>query len=341
MIRYTTVKEKRQNASNSVKTPSSTGEVDIAHEGGPGGSIFKTMSIRPGIKMIFADHEVGQRLEMDYEIDLAPISLSYAMSQRIRSTMTSGPRGKTVIERSPGDSVLAYLPKTRGTNQILSKGRLLGVSFHFSPQVFYELFTDLPGCLKGLCSVSGTPKGQRFYQQSRFDKETLLVLKQILVCPYEGEIQRLYFESKALELVALKLAELEQGHRVPDSNRRDLDRAREAYHILLSDLDHPPSLIDLSRRVGINRNKLNQEFKALYGDTVFNVLRNARLSEAWSLLKQSDKSLSEIAFSVGYNNQSNFTTAFRKEFGKTPKEVRQDVAVEPLPPHVRKPALAR
>ncbi len=341
MIRYMTVKDRRQNASNSVKGPYSTGEVDIAHKNDHGGAFFKIMNIRPGIKMIFADHEVRQNLQMDYEIDLAPISLSYAMSQRIRSTMTSGSRGKTVIERSPGDSVLAYLPKTRGTNQILSNGRILGVSLHFSPQVFYELFTDLPECLKGLCSVSGNPKGKRFYQQSRFDKATLMVLKQILVCPYEGEIQRLYFESKSLELLALKLAALEQGPSIPDSNRRDLDRAREAYHILMSDLDHPPSLIDLSRRVGINRNKLNQEFKALYGDTVFNVLRNARLSEAWSLLKQSDMSLSEIAFSVGYNNQSNFTTAFRKEFGKTPKEVRQDVSVEPLPPHIRKPALAR
>lgn len=231
--------------------------------------------------------------------------------------------------------MVAYLPKTRGTTSIALGERAIGVSLHFCAHMFYELFNQLPQCLKELCSISGDPTEKRFYQQSRFNKETVVVLKQILECPYEGEIRRLYFESKALELVALKLMELEQDRfsHIPDPNRKDLDRAREAYHILLSNLDHPPSLIGLSRLVGTNRNKLNQGFKTIYGDTVFNVLRNARLSKAWSLLKQTDLSLSEIALSVGYTNQANFTTAFRKQFGKTPKTVRQDVFGDPFPPN--------
>ena len=88
-------------------------------------------------------------------------------------------------------------------------------------------------------------------------------------------------------------------------------------------LDHPPSLVDLSRIVGLNRNKLNHGFKVLYGDTAFNLLRHERLSKARSLLSDSDLSLPEIAFAVGYNSQANFTTAFRKHYGRTPKAVRQ------------------
>ncbi len=249
--------------------------------------------------------------------------------------MTNGIRGKRVIERSPGDGVLAYLPKTRGTTAISLGEKNIGVSLHFCTHMFYELFNNPPQCLKELCSAIDDPAGKGFYQQSRFNRETSLALKQILGCPYEGETRRLYFESKALELVTLKLAELEQGsfNNIPNPNHKDLDQAREAYHILLSNLDHPPSLIGLSRLVGINRNKLNRGFKIIYGDTVFNVLRNARLSKAWSLLKQTNLSLSEIALSVGYNNQANFTTAFRKQFGKTPKTVRRDILGDPFPPN--------
>lgn len=42
------------------------------------------------------------------------------------------------------------------------------------------------------------------------------------------------------------------------------------------------------------------------------------------MLKSTDMSLSEIALAVGYNSQANFTTAFRKHYGKTPKIVRRE-----------------
>ena len=336
MIRHITVKKKNgaPDISKSANKFFSSEELNISHGDFHDDQFFQTIGIQPGIKMILANHGRCQQFQMNYEIERAPVSFCYTISQRIKTTMTSGTRKKCVVERSPGEGALAYLPKTRGTTSISWSGRAVGVSLHFCTHTFYELFNKLPQCLKELSSVSGDPTGKRFYQQSRFNEKTHFVLKQILECPYKGETQRLYFESKALELVALKLAELEQScfSNIPDTNRKDLDRAREAYHILLSNIDHPPSLIGLSRLVGTNRNKLNQGFKAIYGDTVFNVLRNARLSKAWSLLKQTNLSLSEIALSVGYNNQSNFTTAFRKQFGKTPKTVRQDILGDPFPP---------
>ena len=103
----------------------------------------------------------------------------------------------------------------------------------------------------------------------------------------------------------------------------DVDRIKEAYHILLTRLENPPSLVDLSLTVGLNRNKLNRGFKVLYGGTAFTLLRQARLSKARLLLGNSDLSLSEIAFTVGYNSQANFTTAFRRFFGTPPNTFRR------------------
>ena len=188
------------------------------------------------------------------------------------------------------------------------------------------MFGEIPECLKGLFTGYGDSGDKRFYYKSQFNGVTFFVLKQILECPYKGETRRLFYEAKSLELVALKLAELGQNNSMELSGLscKDLDRPREAYNILLTNLDHPPSLIDLGRLMGTNRNKLNQGFKEVYGDTVFNVLRNARMTRAWSLLEKTDLSLSKIAFLVGYNNQANFTTAFRRQFGKTPKKMSLD-----------------
>ncbi|MGD9159319.1 MAG: AraC family transcriptional regulator [Desulfobacteraceae bacterium] len=238
-----------------------------------------------------------------------------------------------MTERLPKESVLAYLPKTHGVMEIMPDRRIEGVSIHFNLHVFNELFNEIPQCLKDLYSVYGDSTDKHFYHQSGFNGETFFVLKQVLECPYEGETRRLFYEAKSLELVALKLAEMGQKNpiKLSELSRKDLDRTREAYNILLTNLDHPPSLIDLGRLVGTNRNKLNRGFREIYGDTVFNVLRNARMARAWSLLEKTDLSLSEIAFSVGYNNQANFTTAFRKQFGKTPKTVRRDILLNRFP----------
>ena len=312
-----------------IRNTSPSCEVDIAIPNTHIAGDFEHIHIRQGIKMVITNHERHRTLQMDYEVENAPISFSFNLSQSICNTMTSGRKWKRVVERFPGDAVVAYLPQTKGTNVILPHNRITGVALHFCPQTFFSLFEEQPDCLKQLHSVSNALNDIRFFHHSRIKKDTLPVLRQILECPYTGETKRLYLEAKALELVAIKLAELGKGpqrHAAHALAPRDLDRTREAHHILMARLDHPPSLYDLSRLVGINRNKLNQGFKEIYGDTVFNVLRAARLSKARTLMIQTSLSLSEIALSVGYNSQANFTTAFRKEFGTPPNTFRRNLS---------------
>ncbi|WP_175530322.1 helix-turn-helix domain-containing protein [Desulfobacula phenolica] len=311
----------RKQGSDSTK-PNHFEKIDITHSDSNGESFFENISLRPGLRLIISKREISRNFRMIYEIGNAPVSFCYNLSFRNRCTITEGDKKGMVMERVPGDSVLAYLPETKGIIETLPGKQKLGISIHFSVQSFRDLFMQLPQCLTPILTDLNTT--QSFYQQSAFNKETALVLQQIIACPYQGEIQRLFFESKALELVALKLMEMGEYQDNYPSNlsRPDSEQIREAYHILTSRIESPPSLNDLSRQVGINRNKLNQGFKLIYGDTVFNTLRNIRLNRARTLLLNTELSLSEIAFSVGYNNQANFTTAFRRQCGKTPKSVR-------------------
>lgn len=310
------------------------GEVMISgsHEGT--NAPLETVGLRPGLKIIIARCRKPQPLRMTFEIDHAPLSFCYNLSHRDCCTMTDGTRSRKVMERLPGDSITAYLPHTQGVVETPAEETVCGISLHFCEHAFREMFDELPQCLTGVgLGRAQTIERRRLYLQTPFNDHTFTVLKQILECPYRGDIRRLFLEAKSLELVSLKLFELGQsGYKDASTlNPWDLERVREAHHILLDNLSSPPGLNDLSRRVGINRNKLNDGFKHLYGETVFNVLRNARLARAWSLLQSSELTLSEIAFSVGYNNQANFTTAFRRRFGKTPKTVRLNGMGMPLP----------
>ena len=100
----------------------------------------------------------------------------------------------------------------------------------------------------------------------------------------------------------------------------DIKRIREARDVLICNLENPPSLFELARQVGINKNKLNQNFRQVFGTSVFDYLHIHRLEQARELLRNKEKNITEVAFEVGYAQHSNFTRAFKKHFGINPTD---------------------
>ena len=70
--------------------------------------------------------------------------------------------------------------------------------------------------------------------------------------------------------------------------------------------------------VGVNRTTLTRCFSTVYGVTIFNFLRTFRLEESRRLLQAGNRSVTEVAFEVGYAQQKTFSKEFKKYFGDTP-----------------------
>jgi AraC-like DNA-binding protein len=170
--------------------------------------------------------------------------------------------------------------------------------------------------------IHGAP-GQRFHQAlGKMGPTILPIVQQILNCPYHGLVKQVYLESKALELFAMQLAQytnvLDQSKEVV-LRSADIDRLHQAKELLQGNSDNPPSVSDLAQQVGLNRRKLNEGFRQLFGTTPYGCLRNYRLEKAQELLANSERSVEEVAKLVGYGDRSHFATAFRKKFGMNPK----------------------
>ncbi|MEM8611828.1 MAG: AraC family transcriptional regulator [Cyanobacteria bacterium P01_H01_bin.105] len=154
----------------------------------------------------------------------------------------------------------------------------------------------------------------------------LAAVQQILTCPYQGNVRQLYLESKTLELLALKLEQMRQPE-VADDHKitlksDDIHRLYQARHILLTDIEHPPSLMELARQVGINDFKLKRGFRQIFGTTVFGCLYDYRMERAKQLLDTRTLKVAQIAQTVGYANPSQFSAAFKRKFGFSPKGYR-------------------
>lgn len=149
------------------------------------------------------------------------------------------------------------------------------------------------------------------------------ILRKILNCPYQGDLQRLYLEAQVLQLLVLKFEQVQQLDAQPSHGFRlkpeDIERIHRARDILLANLEQPPSLIALARQVGINDFKLKRGFRQIFGTTVFGLLHQYRMEQGRLLLEANRLSVAHVAQTVGYASPSQFSAAFKKTFGLSPK----------------------
>ena len=75
---------------------------------------------------------------------------------------------------------------------------------------------------------------------------------------------------------------------------------------------------DLGREMGLSRVQLYRKLKSLTNYSPNELLRIARLKKAASLLASSDKTVSEIAYEVGFTSPSYFTKCYKEHFGENP-----------------------
>ncbi|KRE57973.1 response regulator transcription factor [Paenibacillus sp. Soil750] len=87
------------------------------------------------------------------------------------------------------------------------------------------------------------------------------------------------------------------------------------------------TLASLAEMFHINETYLSGLFKMSVGVTFSDYVTRLRLSRAADLLKESELKLTDIATLVGYSSSSYFSTAFKKFYGKGPKEYREELRV--------------
>ena len=97
----------------------------------------------------------------------------------------------------------------------------------------------------------------------------------------------------------------------------------EIHDYLVSHLDQRITIEELSRRFLMNTTTLKNGFKAVYGTSIAAHIREHRLEAAAELLLRTDRSVHEIALSVGYSSQSKFSAAFFERFHTYPLDYRK------------------
>lgn len=212
------------------------------------------------------------------------------------------------------------------TSLSLDDSGLCYVDLYCSRNLFKEMVgSDLAGLPTEVCQILHGTTPQTCFFPIHLTPTMERWAQEIHTAPQHVVMKRLFLQFKAFGL----LYELISGLRAEKSqtdlgmNEREASAIKRVYEILLKDYVSPPSLEQLARKVGVNRTFLAKRFREMFGVSIGEFCLELKMDQAWHRLSRTDEPVSHIAHRLGYEHTANFSTAVKKWFGQTPREIRQ------------------
>jgi AraC-like DNA-binding protein len=128
---------------------------------------------------------------------------------------------------------------------------------------------------------------------------------------------------RLLEKVLIDIAAREDNSSLPENiNETDFENIMQIEKFLLTIYTESfPSITTLARKACMSETKLKKLFKQAYGMGMYEYYQKNRMHKAKEMLLHTSKSVTQVGNIIGYQNLSNFSSAFRKEFNCLPKDI--------------------
>jgi AraC-like DNA-binding protein len=147
---------------------------------------------------------------------------------------------------------------------------------------------------------------------------------QIANCRYPVTSRQFFFESKFMEIMSRIIAhDLSASNGVTDMGEFETEQIKKIPGILMERIDRPPSIPELAHELSLSATAMKSGFKKIFGEPIYARHRNLCLERSAMMLRDTNKSVLQIAVDAGYSNGENFCNAFKKRYGVSPKMYRR------------------
>jgi AraC-like DNA-binding protein len=162
------------------------------------------------------------------------------------------------------------------------------------------------------------------YCQLPLTADMFEVATRLINNPFDGALGLVYTEALTLELLCRAVGSFCSLSDAPTAeySERELRCLYAARDLLMREFSPPPTIRKLARSVGIGESTVTRDFKAVFGETVFDFSLRCRMQHALSLLRDKHWSVARVSEVIGYTHPTSFATAFRRHFGMRPIDVR-------------------
>ena len=155
--------------------------------------------------------------------------------------------------------------------------------------------------------------------------EMIKIVNEILKRDLNDGLNYFFIESMVKLLLTLVLDEVSGNHPLAPLilSNDDIEKLHKIKTIILTDFEEKQTLAKLSRMVAMNEYKMKKGFKYLFGTTIFECRRSAKMEQAKDLLLNTNGLIEDIAYGAGFGHPSNFQKAFKRHFNFTAAELRK------------------
>ena len=102
----------------------------------------------------------------------------------------------------------------------------------------------------------------------------------------------------------------------------DLALLRRARDVMDRDYARPLDVAALSRVALMSPAHFSRQFRAAYGESPYSYLMTRRIERAKAMLRQGDRSVTEVCMAVGCTSLGSFSARFTELVGETPSAYR-------------------
>lgn len=234
---------------------------------------------------------------------------------------------------------VSALPRgTRLALRIGAEASLMVMSVALRPRTLVErhriALDELPAPLRAL--VEGRLDEPELMVSLPIGADVAALVRDLAHSRLTGSLLRTQLQARAAELLVLVAAswcERLGRESWPGARPRDAELLAAARRMLGERLADPPTLAELARSLGTNKNKLNQLFRDRLRVTPQAYGLRLRIEHAQALMAQGRMNLAQVAEAVGYQHQSSFTAAFRDATGQSPGRYAQAARQAQAMPH--------
>ncbi len=222
---------------------------------------------------------------------------------------------------------IAYTNNSKGVftmkKNTLNKGLAIGIKESFLEK---NLFNNLQDKKRKEIETNYNKNIPTILKSTLANPRMIFLANEIYNCPYNGVLQDIYLQSKVYEIIYNEFLSLVDNTKKTDKKneikltKEDIEALHKAKEIILTN-KKSFGIIELSRKVAINENKLKYGFKHIFNTTPGNIMLEAKMYEAKKLLEESELNITEISQKIGYKYIQSFTVAFTKYFGTNPKVI--------------------
>ncbi len=227
--------------------------------------------------------------------------------------------GTYILPLQAGESLFFFNPKNIIPIKVLIPPGVKILSLLFSLDSFHEIIDDEAVDFKFL-----NPKNikKKLYEKRDMSIQEKLIIQQIFRREIDTKFDILFIKAKIIEFLSYYFKEDNTAEEICKGlkNKETVEKIKKAKKIMIAHINEPPTVEDLSAKVGLPINVFKKAFKVYYGLPVYKYLLNYKLDLSKQLLLSGDYSVKEVAYKLGYSAPTHFIVAFKNKFGITPRK---------------------